>query len=48
MIIVLLKSATCDKKVLRFPKKQEMNGLLSSLGIRTPLSKVSFFGNNPF
>ena len=27
------------------PKKQEANGLLSSLGIKTPLNKISLLGN---
>ena len=36
--IVLSKCATCGSK--RFVKNQEANGLLSNLGVRTPLSKV--------
>ena len=31
--------ATCDKKS-RFIKKQQAMGILSNLGIKTPLSKV--------
>ena len=30
------------------PKKQEANGLLSSLGIKTPLSKISLVGTLSF
>ena len=34
------KCAICGSKKLRFNKNQESKGLLSSLGTRTPLSKV--------
>ena len=39
----LTLSSKCDvygNKKSRFAKEQERNGLLSSLGIRTPLSKI--------
>ena len=36
--MVLSKCAICKKS--RFIKNQEANGLLSNLGVRTPLSKV--------
>ena len=38
--IVLSKCAICGSKKLRFIEKQEAKGLLSNLGIKTPLSKV--------
>ena len=38
--IVLSKCAICGSKKSRFIKNQEANGLLSNLGVRTPLSKV--------
>ena len=39
-IMILSKCAICDSKKSRFIKKQEAKGLLSNLGIRTPLNKV--------
>ena len=36
--------ATCGSKKSRFMKKQEVNGLLSNLGIKTPLSKIPLLG----
>ena len=32
--------ATCDSKKFRFIKEQQATGILSNLGIKTPLSKV--------
>ena len=40
-IMLLSKCAVCDSKKLKFIKEQEANGLLSSLGINTPLKKIS-------
>ena len=40
---VLSKYAICNSK--RFIKNQETKGLLSNLGIRTPLSKVPILGD---
>ena len=34
------KCAICGSKKSRFMKKQEAKGLLSNLGIRTPLNKI--------
>ena len=34
------KCAVCGSKKSKFMKEQEAEGLLSNLGIRTPLSKV--------
>ena len=38
--MLLSKSAACDSKKSKFNKKQEASGLLSSLGIKTPSSKI--------
>ena len=42
--MLLSKCAICDSKKLRFIKNQEPKGLLSNLGVRTPLSKVPILG----
>ena len=38
--MMLLKCAICNNKKSRFIKEQKARGLLSNLGIRTPLSKI--------
>ena len=38
--MVLSKCANCGSKKSRFVKNQEAKGLLSNLGVKTPLSKV--------
>ena len=38
--MLLSKCAICNNKKSRFIKEQEARGLLSNLGIRTPLSKI--------
>ena len=38
--MVLSKCAICGSKKSRFIKNQEAKGLLSILGVRTPLNKV--------
>ena len=43
--MVLTKCAICGSKKSRFIKNQEAKGLLSNLGIRTPLSKVPILGD---
>ena len=43
-IILLSKYAVCDSKKSTFIKKQEASGLLSSLRIKTPLSRISLVG----
>ena len=43
--MVLSKCAICESKKSRFIKNQEANGLLSNLGIKTPLSKVPILGD---
>ena len=42
--MILSKCAICGSKRSTFIKNQEAKGLLSNLGIRTPLSKVSLLG----
>ena len=42
--MLLSKCAKCDRKKLRFTKNHEAKGLLSNLGLRTPLSKVPLLG----
>ena len=41
-IMLLSKCAVCDST--KFTKQQEAVGLLSSLGIKTPLSKIHLVG----
>ena len=43
--MVLSKCAICDSKKSRFIKNQEPKGLLSILGVRTPLSKIPILGD---
>ena len=42
---ILSKCAICGSKKSRFIKNQEVKGLLSNLGVRTPLSKVPILGD---
>ena len=42
---LLLKCALCDFKKLRFIINQEASGLLSSLGLKTPLRKIPLLGD---
>ena len=43
--MVLSKCAIYDSKKSRFVKNQKAKGLLSNLGVRTPLSKVPILGD---
>ena len=43
--MILLKYAICDNKKSRFIKNQEAKGLLSELGLKTPLNKVPILGD---
>ena len=43
--MLLSKCAICGSKKSRFIKKQEASGILSSLGLKTPLSKITLFGD---
>ena len=44
-LIMQLKSSNCENKKSRFIKEQEAKGLLSNLGIKTPLNKTPKLGN---
>ena len=39
-LVMQSKCSVCGIKKSRFVKKQEVKGLFSNLGIRTPLSKI--------
>ena len=43
-IMLISKCVVCDSKKSKFIKEQEASGLLSSLGIKTPLSKIPLVG----
>ena len=43
--MILSKCSVCGSKNSKFLKNQEANGLLSSLGLKTPLSKVPLLGD---
>ena len=43
--MILSNCAVYSSKKSKFFKKQEAKGLLSNLGIRTPLSKIPIFGD---
>ena len=43
--MTLSKGATCGSKKSKFIKNQEVKGILSNLGLRTPLSKVPILGD---
>ena len=43
--MILSKCAICSSKKSRFIKNQEAKGLLSNLGLKTPLSKVPVLGD---
>ena len=43
--MILSKCAKCDSKKSRFIRNQEAKGLLSNLGIKTPLSKLPILGD---
>ena len=44
-IMILSKCVICGSTKSRFTKNQEAKGLLSKLGIRTPLSKIPLLGD---
>ena len=44
----LSKCAVRDSKKSKFIKEQEASGLLSSLGIKIPLNKISLLGPHLF
>ena len=39
-LMMLSKCSVCNNKKFRFIKEQQAKGLLSNLGIRTPLSQI--------
>ena len=43
--MILSKWAICGSKKSKFIKNQEAKGILSSLGIKTPLSKIPLLGD---
>ena len=43
--MILSKCAICGSKKSRFIKNQEAKGLLSNLGLKTPLSNVPVLGD---
>ena len=43
--MILSECAICGSNKSKFIKKQEPKGLLSNLGIRTPLSKIPVLGD---
>ena len=43
--MILSKCAICGSKKSRFIKNQEAKELLSNLGVRTPLNKVTILGD---
>ena len=43
--MILSKCAICGSKKSRFIKNQEAKGLLSNLGLRTPLIRVPILGD---
>ena len=44
-IMLLSKCAVCDSKKSKFIEQQEASGLLRSLGIKEPLSKIPLVGS---
>ena len=44
-LMILLKCAICNSKKSKFINKKEAKGLLSKLGIKTPLSKILILGD---
>ena len=43
--MILSKCAICGSKKSKFIKEQQAKGLLSNLGLRTPLNKIPVFGD---
>ena len=43
-IMLLSKCGVCDSTKSKFIKQQEVSGLLSSWGIKTPLSRIPLIG----
>ena len=43
--MILSKCAICDGRKSKFIRKEDAKGTLSSLGIKTPLSKIPLLGD---
>ena len=43
--MILSKCTICGSKTSKFIKEQQAKGLLSNLGIRTPLNKIPLLGD---
>ena len=43
--MILSKCGICDSKKSKFVKEQQAQGLLSNLGLRTPLNKIPVLGD---
>ena len=43
--MLLSKCAMCDSKKSKFIKEKKASGILSSLGIKTPFSKIPLVGS---
>ena len=43
--MLLSKCAVCGSKKSKFMKEQEAEGILSNLGIKTPLNEIPLFGD---
>ena len=43
--MILSKCAICRSKESKFIKEQQAKGLLSNLGLRTPLNKIPLLGD---
>ena len=43
--MILSKCAICGSRKSKLIKKQDAKGILSSLGIKTPLSKIPLLGD---
>ena len=44
-LMILSKCAICGGRKSKFIKKQDAKGILSSLGIKTPFSKIPILGD---
>ena len=44
-VMILSKCTICNSKKSKFINKQEVRGLLSKLGIKTPFSKLPVLGD---
>ena len=44
-LMILSNCAICGNKKSKFIKKQDAKGLLSKLGIKTPLNKIPILGD---